>query len=104
MRCIDEERGTLTQRIKTSPPIGIFVVSVGPYSVEVHLPPARPERTPFFRIDINDRAHHVSIILCAPASAADACDAGRTRVAPSRAGEYRGGVDVGVVEEEACRR
>src|SRR6266849_6091500 len=103
MRCIDEERRTLTQRVKTSPPIGIFVVPVWPYSVEVHLPPARPERTPLFRIDIDDCAHHVSVIFRVPAATAEACDAWRTRFAPTCTGEDRGGVDVGVVEEEACR-
>lgn len=104
MRCIDEEGGTLTQRIKTSPPIGIFVVPVRPYSVEVHLPPARPEPTPLFRIDVNDCAHHVSVIFRAPAAVAEACDAGRARVAPTCGGEDRGRVDVGVVEEVAGRR
>jgi hypothetical protein len=104
MRRIDEERGTLTQRIKTGPPIGIFVVPVWPYSFEVHLPPARPERTPLFRIDVDDCAHHVSGISRIPAATAEACDAGPARVAPTCAGENRGWVDVGVVEEEARRR
>lgn len=103
MRRVDEEHGTLTQRIKTSPPIGIFVEPIWPYPFEVHLPPARPERTPFFRIDVDDGAHHVSAVSRIPAATAEACDAGSARVAPTCAGDDRGRVNVGVVEEEAGR-
>ena len=84
----------------TAPLLGIFAVSVRPYSVEVHLQPAQPERAPLLRININNRAHHVSAVLSAPAATARARDAGQARVAAPR-GEDRGGVDVGVVEEEA---
>ena len=103
MRCIDEERGPCAQRVETRPPLGIFVVPIRPYSVKVHLPPARPGRAPFFRIDINNCAHHVPAVLSAPAAAAEARNARRARVAAPRRGEDRGGVDVGVVEEEARR-
>ena len=103
MSRVSEERGPCAQRVETRPPLGVFVVSVRPYAVEVHLPPARPKRTPLLRIDVDDRAHHVSVVFSTPATAAEARDAGRARVAQARAREDRGGVDIGVVEEEAGR-
>src|SRR6266853_605014 len=103
MRGICEERGPCAQRIEPRPPLGVVVVPVWPYAVEVHLPPACPERTPFLRIDVDDGAHHVTVVLGAPPAAADARDAGRARVAAARAEEDRGGVDVHVVEKEARR-
>ena len=76
------------------PPLGIFVIPVRPYSVEVHLP---PERAPLLLIDVSSRAHHVNAL----AAAAQARDAGRARVAAPRRGEDRGEVDVGRGEGEA---
>ena len=70
------------------PPLGIFVIPVRPYSVEVHLP---PERAPLLLIDVSSRAHHVNAL----AAAAQTRDAGRARVAAPRRGEDRGEVDVG---------
>ena len=100
---IDKERRPCAHRVETRPPLRVFVVPVRPYAVKVHLPPARPERTPLLRIDVDNRAHHVSAVFGAPAAAAEVCDARRARVAPARAREDRGGVDVAVVEEVACR-
>ena len=103
MCCIDKERCPCAHRVETRPPLRVFVVPVWPYSVEVHLPPARPERTPLLRIDVDNRAHHVPAVFGAPAAAAKVRDARRARVAPARAREDRGGVNVAVVEEVAGR-
>jgi hypothetical protein len=43
------------------------------------------------------------VVFSAPAAAAEASDAWWARVAQARARENRGGVDIGVVEEEAGR-
>jgi hypothetical protein len=101
MRSVDEERSTCAQRIEPSPPLSVIVVPIEPNAIEVHLPPARPERAPFLRINVDDGAQHVAVVLGAPAAAAEARDAGRAGVAAARAEEDRDGVDVRVVEEEA---
>jgi hypothetical protein len=103
MRSVDEERGTCAQRIDSSPSLGVIVVPIEPYAIEVHLPPACPERAPFLRINVDDGAQHVAAVLGAPAAAAEARDAGPASVAAARAEEDRDGVDVRVVEEEAGR-
>ena len=91
MRCIDEERGPCAAAgVETRPPLGVFMVPVQPYSVEVYLPLARPKRAPFLRTDINNRAHHVSAVPSALATAAQARDAGRAHIAAPRGGEDRG--------------
>jgi len=101
---IREERRTCAQRVEPRPPLGILVVPVWPYAIEVHLPSALPQGTPLIRIDVDDRAHHVAVVLGAPAAAADTRDArGTTRVGLAGAEEDRDGVDVRVVEEETCR-
>ena len=100
---VREERCTCAQRVEPRPPLGIVVVPVRLYAVEVHLPSARPQGTPFFWVDVNDRAHHVTVVLGAPATTAKPRDAGGTRVAPARAEEGRDGVDVRVIEEKPCR-
>jgi hypothetical protein len=79
------------------------VVPVWPNAVEVHFPPARPERAPLVRIDVDDGAHHIAAVLGAPPTAAEMRDAGRARVAPARVEEDRDRVDVRVVEQEAGR-
>ena len=53
---IREERCPRAQRVEARPPLGIIVVPVWPDAVEVHLPSARPQGTPLFLIDVNDRA------------------------------------------------
>ena len=101
---IHEERRTCAQRVEPRPPLGVLVVPVWPNAIEVHLPTALPQGTPLFRIDVDDRAHHVAVVLGAPAAAADGRYAPETaRVGLASAEEDRDGVDVGVVEEETCR-
>ena len=103
MSGIREESGTCAERVEPRPLLGVVVVPVWPNAVEVHFPPARPERAPLVRIDVDDGAHHIAAVLGAPSAAAEVRDAGRARVAPARVEEDRDRVDVRVVEEEAGR-
>jgi hypothetical protein len=100
---ICEESGTCAKRVEPCPPFGVVVVPIGPNAVEVHFPPACPERAPFVRVDVDDGAHHIAAVLSSPSAAAEMGDAGRARVTAASVEEDRGRVDVCVVEEEAGR-
>jgi hypothetical protein len=100
---IREESGTCAERVEPCPLLGVAVVPVWPNAVEVHFPPACPERAPLVRIDVDNGAHHITAVLGVPSAVAEVRDAGRARVAPARVEEDGDWVDVRVVEEEASR-
>ena len=91
------------QRVEPRPPLRVVMIPVWGDAIEIHLPTARPQRSPLLRVYIGDCAHHVSAVLCAPATTTGAGDAGYACVAAACGAENGGGVDVRVVQEVSRR-